>query len=289
MLLLQDCNKIHEDLFEATDCLCKMYQAYEDLIVADPANHITHLKSHDEDLERVRKCFKRLDTFMVSDNHFRSVSGLSPAPYPEQQLSQLALKQDSSDYLTTLARLEVHSILRTLEQPGMYVERSAMSNQSSPVTPARSGSQQGTPSRRTAAFTLIDLKEGYHSIQPNEGPATGHKEHNPSSAFHPISRPSPSLQVSSSPQVTHPQGMALLGTQNTQQMTLCRPTPMHIVDPAVAAITSEMTIPCVQPSNTPVSFVSTTQVRLDVPIHPTVNPVAPSTSMGMVPISQNQV
>ena len=43
---------------------------------------------------------------MVSDNYFRSVSGLPPAPYPEQQLSQLALKQNSSDYLTTLARLE---------------------------------------------------------------------------------------------------------------------------------------------------------------------------------------
>ena len=92
--------------------------------MADPANCITHLKSHDEDLERVRKCFKRLETFMVSDNYFRSVSGLPPAPYPEQQPSQLALEQNSSDYLTTLARLEVHSILRTLEQPGMYVDRS---------------------------------------------------------------------------------------------------------------------------------------------------------------------
>ena len=124
------------------------------------------------------------------------------APYPEQQLSQLALEQNSSDYLTTLARLEVHSILRTLEQPGMYVDRSTASNQSSPVIPARSGSQQGTPSRQTAAFALIDLKEGYHSVQANEGPATGPKEHNPSLAFHPIGRPSPSVWVSSSPQVT---------------------------------------------------------------------------------------
>ena len=93
--------------------------------MADPANHITHLQSHDEDLERVRKCFKRLETFMVPDNYFRSVSGLPPAPYLEQQLSQLALKQNSSDHLKYLARLEVNSILRTLEQPGMYVERSA--------------------------------------------------------------------------------------------------------------------------------------------------------------------
>ena len=46
-------------------------------------------------------------------------------PNTEQQPSQLALEQNSSDYLTTLARLEVHSILRTLEQSGMYVERSA--------------------------------------------------------------------------------------------------------------------------------------------------------------------
>ena len=77
MLSLQDCNKIHEDFIEATDILGKMYQAHEDLIMADPTNCIAHLKSHDEDLERVRKCFKRLETFMVSDNYFRSVSGLS--------------------------------------------------------------------------------------------------------------------------------------------------------------------------------------------------------------------
>ena len=141
MLSLQDHNKIHEDFIKDTDFLGKMYQAHEDLIMADPANFITHFKSHNKDLERVIKCFKRLETFMVSDNYFRSVSGLLPAPYPEQQLSQLALEQNNSDHLTTLARLEVHSILRTLEQPGMYVDKSAASNQSSPITPARSGSQ----------------------------------------------------------------------------------------------------------------------------------------------------
>ena len=226
--------------------------------MADPANHIAHLQSCDEDLERVRKCFKRLETFMVSDNYFRSVSGLAPAPYLEQPLSQLALEQNSSDHLTHLARIEVNWILRTLEQPGMYVDRSATSNQSPPITPARSGSQQGTPSRQTAAFTLLDLKEGYHSIHANEGPATGPKEHNPSSAFHPITRSSSSVQVSSSPQITHTQGMALLETQSTQEMNLCRPTPMHPMDPAVAAITSATTTLCVQPTNTPVSFASTT-------------------------------
>ena len=81
--------------------------------------------------------------------------------------------------------------------------------------------------------------------------------------------------------------MVLLETQSTQGMTLCRPTPMHIMDPAVAAITSATTTPCVQPTNTLVSFASTTQVRSNVPIPPSVNPVAPSTSMGMVPVLQN--
>ena len=136
----------------------------------------------------------------------------------------------------------------------MYVDRSAMSKQLSPITPAKSGSQQGTPSRQTAVSTLIDLKEGYHSKKPNEGPTTGPKEHNPLLAFHPIDRPSSSVQVLSSPQVTYSQGMALLGTQSTQGMTLHRPTPMHIMDPEVAAIKSATATPCVQPTNTPVSL-----------------------------------
>ena len=226
---------------------------------------------------------------MVSDNYIRSVSDLPPAPYTDQPLSQLALEQNNSDHLTKLARLEVNSILRTLEQPGMYVDRSATSNQSPLVTPARSGLQQGTPSRQTAVFALMDLKEGYHSIWASEGPdiGPGPTKHNPPSAFHPINRPSSSVQVSSSPQITHTQGMALLETQSTQEMTLCRPTPMHIVDPVVAAVTSAKTTPCVQPTNTLVSFVSTTQVRMDVPIPPTMNPVVPSTSMEAVPILQN--
>ena len=166
----------------------------------------------------------------------------------------------------------------------MYVDGSAMSNQSPPMTPTRSGLQQGTPSRWTTTSALMDLKEGYNSIQTSERQDTGPgpTKHNPPSAFHPINRPS-----SSSPQVTHTPGMALLETQSTQETTLHRPTPMHIMDPAVTAITSAQTIPCVQLTNTPVSFASTTQVRMDVPIPPTVNSVAPSTSMEPVPILQN--
>ena len=219
---------------------------------------------------------------------FRSVSGLPPAPYLDQPPTQLALKKNNSDHLTKLARLEVDSILRTLEQPGMYMDGSTASNQLPPVAPARSGSQQGTPSRWTAASTLMDLT-GYNSIWTSEGQATGPgpMKHNPPLVFCPINRPPSSVQVSSSPQVTQTPGMTPLGTQSTQETSLHRPTPVHIVDPAVTAITSAKTILCIQLTNTPVSFASTTQVRMDVPIPPTVNTVAPSTSMELVPVSQN--
>ena len=70
----------------------------------------------------VRKCFKCIETFMISDNYFRSVADLPSAPYPDQQLSLSTLEQNSPDHLTNLARLEVHSILSTLEQLGMYVD-----------------------------------------------------------------------------------------------------------------------------------------------------------------------
>ena len=73
----------------------------------------------------------------------------------------------------------------------MYVDGSAMSNQLPPVAPARSGSQQGTPRRQTAASALMDLKEGYNSIQTSEGQATGPgpMKHKPPLAFCPINRP----------------------------------------------------------------------------------------------------
>ena len=151
---------------------------------------------------------------MVSDNYFRSVSGLPPAPYMDQPPTQLALEQNNSEHLIKLVRLEVDSILRTLEQPGMYVDGSTTSNQLPPVAPARSGSQPGTPSRQTATSALMDLKEGYNFIWTSEGQATGPgpTKHKPPLAFHPINRPSSSVQVSSSPQVTQTPGMTPLGT-----------------------------------------------------------------------------
>ena len=134
----------------------------------------------------------------------------------------------------------------------------------------------------------MDLKEGYNSIWTSERQDTGPgpMKHNPPLAFHPINRPSSSVQVSSSPQVTHTQGMALLETQSTQEMTLHGPTPIHH-GPSSDSHYKCKTIPCVHLTNTPVSFASTTQVRMDVPIPPTVNLVAPSTSMEPAPVLQN--
>ena len=122
MLSLNDRHQIHLDLVTATDFLGKTYRAYEDLIMADPANCHAHLANHDKDLERVRKCFRCIETFAISDNHYRSVSGLPPAPYPECQPSQAALEQNSPEYLTSLANFEVGSVLRVMEQPEMYAD-----------------------------------------------------------------------------------------------------------------------------------------------------------------------
>ena len=63
MLLLNDRHQIHLDFVTATDFLGKTYRAYEDLIMADPANCHAHLANLDKDLERVRKCFRCIETF----------------------------------------------------------------------------------------------------------------------------------------------------------------------------------------------------------------------------------
>ena len=44
-----------------------------------------------------------METCVVSDNYFRSVRGLPPAPYPEGQPSQSALEQTSPEDLKSLA------------------------------------------------------------------------------------------------------------------------------------------------------------------------------------------
>ena len=76
MLLLNDRHQVHLDFVTSVDFLGTIYRAYEDLITADPANQLGHMTNCDIILGKVRKGFKRLETFVISDNYFRSISGL---------------------------------------------------------------------------------------------------------------------------------------------------------------------------------------------------------------------
>ena len=103
-------------------------------------------------LGKVRNCFKCIETCIVSDNYFRSISGLPPAPYPECQPSQTTLEQNSLEYLTSLAQLEVNSVNRLLEQSEMYHNGNATSNTSTLPTSRVSI----TPVTMAKAFHPID-------------------------------------------------------------------------------------------------------------------------------------
>ena len=272
MLSLNNRHQIHLNLVTATDFLGKTYRAYEDLIMADPANHHAHLVNCDKDLERVRKCFRHVETFAISDNYYRSVSGLPPAPYPECQPSQAALEQNSPEYLTSLANFEVGSVLRVMEQPEMYADSVDASKPSTPAAPKTTGSQHGTPVLQAHSSKTIDRSNSNKSVQ--ETPSTVQKENDPSIGFRPIHRPPSMSRSLQSPQVTHSQGMALMDSQNIQGRSVHRPTPVKIVDPS-PTLPHTTTPPCVQKQVTPVSFASTTQVRTDIPVPPTVNQMVP--------------
>ena len=100
-------------------------------------------RSHDKpwyNSRKWRKGFKRLETFAISDNYFRSIICLPPAPYPENQPSQSALELNSTEYLTLLVTLEVNSILRTLSQQEMY----KYGNVLSPPSPQYTAPTDGT-------------------------------------------------------------------------------------------------------------------------------------------------
>ena len=128
MLTCEQRQLIHEDFIKATDFLGTTYRAYEQLINTDPSNRLDHMTNQDMALGKVRFFFKHIAMCIVSDNYFRSISGLPPAPYPECQPSQTALEQNSLEYLTSLAQLEVNSVNRLLEQSEMYHDRNATSN-----------------------------------------------------------------------------------------------------------------------------------------------------------------
>ena len=251
--------------------------------MADPANCHAHLANHDRDLERLRKCFRCIETFAISDNHYRSDLGLPPAPYPECQPSQAALEQNTLEYLTSLENFEVGSILRVTEQPEMYADSVDASNPSTPAVPKTTGSQHGTPVLPAQSSKTIDRSNSNKPVQ--ETPSTVQKENNPAVGFRPIHRPLSTSRSLQSPQVTNSQGMALLDSQNMQGRSVHWPTPVKVVDPS-PILPHATTPPHVQMKVTPVSFASTTQVRTDIPVPPTVNQMAPPTQELRVPLSQ---
>ena len=201
MLSVNDRHQIHLDFVTATGFVGKTYRAYEGLIMADPANCHAHLANHDRDLERVRKCFRHIETFAISDNHYRSVSGLPPAPYPEHQPSQAALEQNSPEYLTSLANFEVGSILRVMEQPEMYADYVDVSTTSTPTASKTTGSQHGTPILQAQSSKTIDRSNSNKLVW--ETLSTVQKENNPAVRFRPIHRPPSMSRSLLSPEVTH--------------------------------------------------------------------------------------
>ena len=115
MLSLNDRNKVHLDFITSVDFPGTIYRAYEDIITVDPASQLGQMTNYDIILGKVRKGFKRLEMFVISDNYFRSISGLPPRLYPQNQPSQSVLELNSPEHITSLATLEVNSVLRTLE------------------------------------------------------------------------------------------------------------------------------------------------------------------------------
>ena len=118
----------------------------------DPSNRLDLMTNWDMALGKVRNCFKGIDMCVVSDNYFRSISGLPPAPYPECQPSQTDLEQNSPEYLMSLVWLEVNSVKRLFEQSEMYHDGNAMSNMLTPPTPRGSI----TPVTMAKAFCPIE-------------------------------------------------------------------------------------------------------------------------------------
>ena len=130
---------------------------------------------------------------MVSDNYFRLISGLPPAPYTEYQPSQAALEQNSPEYLTALAQLEVNSVNRLLKQSEMYQDGIAVSNTLTPSIP------QGTTSPVTTA-----------------------------SGFCPIGGTPLVTQATQSTQISHKQALNLLESQVMTGSTVWKLTPIHL-------------------------------------------------------------
>ena len=182
----------------------------------------------------------------MSDNYFRSVTGLLPAPYPESQPIQSALEQTSPGDLMSHAQFKVDSVKRLLDQPEMYHDRTTMSNTLKPPTPRGS----------TTPVTMA-------------------------TAFHPIEK-----MPSTSTEAQTMQALNLLHKSPSTSGSIIRgPTPMRIVDLPVDKSESSAEQTQNQPV-IPVSFVSTTQVRMDIVIPSPVDQGVPQVPPVQVPLLQ---
>ena len=74
MLTCEQRQLIHKDFEKATDFLDTTYRAYKQLINTDPSNRLDHMTNQDMALGKV------IEMCIVSDNYFRSISGLPPVP-----------------------------------------------------------------------------------------------------------------------------------------------------------------------------------------------------------------
>ena len=105
-------------------------------------------------------------------------------------------------------------------------------------------------------------------------------------AFHPIEKMPPTMTGAQSMQVSHSQMLNLLHKSPSTSGSIIRgPTPMRIVDQPVDKSESSAGQTPNQPI-TPVSFASTTQVRMDIAVPLSVGQGVPQVPPVQVPLSQ---
>ena len=79
MLLLNDRHPVHLNFITSLDFLGTIYRAYEDLVTTNHSQPwLGYIANCDVIIGKVRKGFKRFETFVISGNYFRSISGLPP-------------------------------------------------------------------------------------------------------------------------------------------------------------------------------------------------------------------
>ena len=104
-------------------------------------------------------------------------------------------------------------------------------------------------------------------------------------AFCPIEKMSP-VSGAQSTQVSHTQALNLLqDSQVAEESTVRKPMPVNIVEQPMDQSDSSTAQTQIQPV-TPVSFASTTQVRMGMVVPPTVSQVIPEVPPVWVPLSQ---